>query len=183
MKHTLLLSIAFSGFAVIGPMQSASAQEIPQIPASELVEPGKLIACADAPVPPYTLVSADGAIVGMDPELLEKIAGVLGLKAETKKTVFNTIIAALTGRKCDVIMGAMNITGERQKVITQIPYAQDGQNFAVKKGNPKNFPNDHGFVRRPCRHPDWNYWNRRHRRWRRSRRQGFQSGLRCCGKA
>lgn len=133
------LLIASIGFTPIFAAAVGSAQDIPKIPDNELVEPGKLVVCADAPVPPYTLVAEDGTIDGMDAELAAKIAGLLGLKAEVRKTVFNTIIAALSSRKCDVIMGAMNITAERQKVITQVPYAQDGQNFAVGKGNPKGF--------------------------------------------
>jgi polar amino acid transport system substrate-binding protein len=52
--------------------------------------------------------------------------------------VFETIIPAITGGKCDVIISAMNITAPRKKQVDMITYFQAGQSFLVAKGNPQN---------------------------------------------
>ncbi|MFT4435970.1 transporter substrate-binding domain-containing protein [Caballeronia sp. 15715] len=108
------------------------------VPANELIVPGKLFVCADVPVPPYILFTDSGDYDGIDVALTSEIARRLGLKSQIVNTVFDTIIASAKGGKCDIIAGAMNITSEREKVITQIPYAQDGLSYAVRKGNPKS---------------------------------------------
>jgi len=52
--------------------------------------------------------------------------------------VFDTIIAAVTSGKCDIIISAQNITTDRQKQVSMIPYFQAGQSMVAAKGNPQN---------------------------------------------
>jgi polar amino acid transport system substrate-binding protein len=56
---------------------------------------------------------------------------------EVQNSVFDTIILALTGGKCDIIISAQNITADRLKQVDMIPYFQAGQSFLVQKGNPE----------------------------------------------
>ena len=53
-------------------------------------------------------------------------------------SVFDTIIPALTGGKCDIILSAQNINPDRLTQVDMIPYFQAGQAFLVQKGNPAN---------------------------------------------
>jgi polar amino acid transport system substrate-binding protein len=60
----------------------------------------------------------------------------LGLIPHIENTVFLTIIPALTGGKCDIIVSAQNINADRLAAVDMIPYFQAGQAFLVQKGNP-----------------------------------------------
>ena len=42
----------------------------------------------------------------------------------------------MSSGKCDIIISAQNITADRQKQVSMIPYFQAGQSFVVAKGNP-----------------------------------------------
>jgi len=65
-----------------------------------------------------------------------EISARLGLKPQFVNSVFDTIIAAVTSGKCDIIISAQNITADRQKQVSMIPYFKAGQSFVVAKGNP-----------------------------------------------
>ena len=62
----------------------------------------------------------------------------MGLKVQYVNSVFDTIIAAVTSGKCDIIISAQNITTDRSKQISQIPYFEAGQSMVAAKGNPQN---------------------------------------------
>ena len=115
-----------------------SATPVAQVPAAQLVFAGKLVICSDIPYPPQEFFDADGKPVGSDIELGEAIAGKLGLTPQIENSVFDTIIAAVTTGKCDIIISAQNITADRVKQVDMIPYFKAGQSFVVAKGNPKN---------------------------------------------
>ena len=116
----------------------ASAAPIAAVPSGQLIFAGKLVVCSDIPYPPQEFFDANGNPVGSDIEIGAEIAKRLGLTMEVQNSVFDTIIAALTGGKCDIIISAQNITSDRVKQVDMIPYFQAGQSFVVAKGNPKN---------------------------------------------
>jgi polar amino acid transport system substrate-binding protein len=105
------------------------------IPDAELIFPGKLIICSDLPYPPQEFFDDQGNPIGSDVEIGQEIATRLGLTPEIQNSVFDTIIAALTGGKCDIIISAQNITSDRTKQVNMIPFFQAGQSFVVAKGN------------------------------------------------
>jgi polar amino acid transport system substrate-binding protein len=115
---------------------SPPAKRIATIPASTLVQKGKLTICTDVPVPPFEQFDENGTLEGFDVDLGNQIAAGFDLEPVWVNSVFDTIIAALTTGKCDVIINDMFITPEREKEIRQIPYLTSGQSFMVKKGNP-----------------------------------------------
>ncbi len=105
---------------------------------SVLAQKGKLLICSDLPYPPQEFCDDNGNPTGSDIEIGLEIANRLGLKGEVVNSVFDTIIAAVTSGKCDIIISAQNITTDRQKQVSMIPYFQAGQSMVVAKGNPKN---------------------------------------------
>jgi polar amino acid transport system substrate-binding protein len=107
------------------------------IPQDKLLFAGKLVICSDIPYPPQEFFDAQGNATGSDIDLGFEIGRRLGLIAEIENSVFDTIIAAVTGGKCDIIISAQNITPERAKQVDMIPYFMAGQAFLVAKGNPK----------------------------------------------
>jgi polar amino acid transport system substrate-binding protein len=108
------------------------------IPAASLAQANHLLICTDFPYPPQESFDANGDPQGLDVEIGNEIANRLGLKVQYVNSVFDTIIAAVTSGKCDIIISAMNITADRSKQISQIPYFEAGQSMVAAKGNPQN---------------------------------------------
>ena len=120
------------------PTATVAPTAVAQAPADKLAQKGRLLICSDIPYPPQEFYDEQGNPQGVDMDLGTEIAGRLGLKVQFVNSVFESIIAAVNGGKCDIIMSAMNITATRQKQVSMIPYFQAGQALVVLKGNPKN---------------------------------------------
>ena len=125
-----------SGEASASPSPAASATPVAQVPADQLLFPGKLVVCSDIPYPPQEFFDANGNPTGSDIEIAQGIAQRLGLQLQVENAVFDTIIAAVNGGKCDIIISAQNITPARTQQVDMIPYFKAGQSFVVAKGNP-----------------------------------------------
>ena len=115
---------------------AAGASPVANVPADQLLFPDKLVICSDLPYPPQEFFDDNANPIGSDIEIGQEIAKRLGLTAQIENSVFDTIIAAVTGGKCDIIISAQNITAERVKQVDMIPFFQAGQSFVVAKGNP-----------------------------------------------
>jgi polar amino acid transport system substrate-binding protein len=114
---------------------STAASPVATVPAAQLVLAGKLVICIDIPYPPQEFFDAQGNPAGSDVDVGGEIAKRLGLTMIVENSVFDTIIAAVTGGKCDIIISAQNITADRVKSVDMIPYFEAGQSFMVQKGN------------------------------------------------
>jgi len=110
---------------------------VAQIPSENLVRSGYLTVCSDIPYPPQEFYDENGEPKGVDIDIANELGTRLNLKVQYVNTVFDTIIAAVTSGKCDIIVSAMNITGDRNKQISMIPYFKAGQSLVAVKGNPE----------------------------------------------
>ncbi|WP_414720951.1 ABC transporter substrate-binding protein [Streptomyces sp.] len=72
---------------------------------------------------------------GQDIDIADAVAKVLGVKLERQDASFETILPALGSGKYDVGTGNFGVTAERLKTVDFVTYINDGQGFAVKKGN------------------------------------------------
>jgi polar amino acid transport system substrate-binding protein len=116
-----------------------SAKIVATAPANQLITAGTLTICSDLPYPPQEYYDADGTTpIGSDIDIAREIAARMGLTLTVKPTVFDTIIPALTGGSCDIIVSAQTITATREEQVDMIPYFEAGQSFVVLKGNPSN---------------------------------------------
>jgi polar amino acid transport system substrate-binding protein len=118
------------------PTPTAAPTPAVSVPADALAQKGHLLICSDIPYPPQEFFDDSGNPTGLDIEIGAEIANRLGLKVQVVNSVFDTIIAAASSGKCDIIISAQNITADRQKQVSMIPYFQAGQSFVVAKGNP-----------------------------------------------
>jgi polar amino acid transport system substrate-binding protein len=118
---------------------SAAAMPTPvaQVAAENLVRANYLTVCSDIPYPPQEYYDENGEPKGVDIDISNELGNRLGLKVQYVNTVFDTIIAAVTSGKCDIIVSAMNITPDRNKQVSMIPYFEAGQSLVVVKGNPE----------------------------------------------
>ncbi|HEY7935508.1 MAG TPA: ABC transporter substrate-binding protein [Candidatus Limnocylindrales bacterium] len=129
-------SVAPGSAASAAPTPAASSAVIPLPSNATLAFAGKLVICSDIPYPPQEFFDASGNPTGSDIDVGTEIAKRLGLTADIQNSVFDTIIAAVTSGKCDIIISAQNITADRIKQVDMIPYFQAGQSFVVATGNP-----------------------------------------------
>jgi len=126
-----------AGEAVPASSEAVMPTAIAQIPSEDLVRSGYLTVCSDIPYPPQEFYDENGEPKGVDIDIANELGNRLGLKVQYVNTVFDTIIAAVTSGKCDVIVSAMNITKDRNKQISMIPYFKAGQSLVALKGNPE----------------------------------------------
>jgi polar amino acid transport system substrate-binding protein len=115
-----------------------SSAPVATIPPDKLGQKEHLLICTDFPYPPQEFFDEKGEPQGLDVEIGTEIANRLGLKVQFVNSVFDTIIAAVKSGKCDIVISAQNITSDRQKEVSMIPYFQAGQSFVAVKGNPDN---------------------------------------------
>lgn len=120
--------------AAVTPAPSVAI--VATVPPEQLLFADRLVICSDLPYPPQEYFDENGNPIGSDIEMGQEIARRLGLTAEIVNSFFDTIIPALTGGKCDIIISAQNITPERVEQVDMIPYFQAGQAFLVQAGNP-----------------------------------------------
>jgi len=117
---------------------SAAASIVATVPSDQLIKAGTLTVCSDTSYPPQESLDSSNKAVGSDIDLATELAARLGLTLSVKSTTFDSIIPALQGGSCDIIISAQTITAERQAAVDMIPYFAAGQSFVVLKGNPEN---------------------------------------------
>ena len=133
----LLASMILAACAPKATSAGPVGTPVASIPAASLAQANHLLICTDFPYPPQEYFDANGDPQGLDIEIGNQIASRLSLKVQYVNSVFDTIIAAVTSGKCDIIISAQNITADRSKQISQIPYFEAGQSMVAAKGNPQ----------------------------------------------
>jgi polar amino acid transport system substrate-binding protein len=106
-------------------------------PPANIAKAGKIVYCVDVTYPPEEFFQGTKA-VGSDIDFANGVAKLMGVRAEIKNTTFDSIIAALTAKKCDAIISGMNDTPQRRKAVDFVDYLKVGQSLMVKKGNPEH---------------------------------------------
>jgi polar amino acid transport system substrate-binding protein len=128
-RRTLLAgagSAALLGLATTRPAYADTLEEVKKR--------GVLVVGTEAAYVPYEFFK-DGKIIGYDPDIIDRLVGKLGVKAQLVDTAWNGIIPALYAKKFDVIVSAMTITKERaEKVLFSMPYA-DASNVIFLRAN------------------------------------------------
>lgn len=101
-----------------------------------LIKSGQLTSCTHLSYKPFEFKEGT-KVVGFDVDLIDLLAKDLGVKQEVVSIEWAQITsgAAFKAKKCDVGMGAMTITPERQAAIgISDPYMDASQVLLVKKG-------------------------------------------------
>ncbi|SEF74230.1 amino acid ABC transporter substrate-binding protein, PAAT family (TC 3.A.1.3.-) [Saccharopolyspora kobensis] len=71
--------------------------------------------------------------VGLDIDITDAVARVLGVRVERQEAAFEAILPALGSGKFQVGTGNFGVTEERRKTIDFVTYIDDGQGFAVRQ--------------------------------------------------
>lgn len=79
---------------------------------------------------PYA-TTVNGQPSGLQPQLYEAVAKILGVKAEATNATFEEIIPGVQDGKFDVGIDNFGVTAEREKIVDFVTYFNDGQSFIV----------------------------------------------------
>lgn len=126
----LLAALALVGVAGCG-------NEGGEVDGISLVQADKLTVCTHLPYKPFQF-ERDGEVVGFEKDILDLLANDLGVEQEVVNLgAWEQVTSgkAFDNEACDIGMGAMTITPERDKVleITE-PYFEADQVLVAKKG-------------------------------------------------
>lgn len=98
---------------------------------------GEIKVATGSGYPPFEFYGPDNkTLIGVDPEIMQALGGVLGLKVSLTDLKFDSIIPGLAAQRYDVGDAAMSITPVRNKTVDFVSYFKGGTSLIVKSGNP-----------------------------------------------
>jgi polar amino acid transport system substrate-binding protein len=105
---------------------------------SAIKSKGTLSVAADATYPPNEFLNpGQKKVMGMDADLADALATVMGLKANVKNATFDSIIPGLAAGKYDLGMSSFTDTKEREATVDFVTYFNAGTSFFTKaQGGP-----------------------------------------------
>ena len=123
-----------SSGATTASKDSAIAAQVP----AAIKDKGTLTVAADATYPPNEFLNpGDKKVLGMDADLADALASVMGLKAQVKNATFDSIIPGLAANKYDLGMSSFTDTKEREQTVDFVTYFNAGTSFYTKaQGGP-----------------------------------------------
>jgi polar amino acid transport system substrate-binding protein len=108
---------------------SKNAKIAAEVPAT-VKKKGTLTVAADASYAPNEFIGPDGhTVVGMDPDLVKALVGVMGLKAKIVNVTFDAIIPGMAAGKYDMGASSFTDTKEREKTVDFVTYLSVGEAF------------------------------------------------------
>ena len=106
-------------------------------PPNDLLTPGTLLVGSDTTYPPQEYIdNTTGQATGFDIDLIKAVAARMGLTAKIQTAQFNSIITSLQAKRFDIVISAVTINSDRQKVVDFVPYFNAGESLLVQNGNP-----------------------------------------------
>ncbi|MDQ0589062.1 transporter substrate-binding domain-containing protein [Variovorax paradoxus] len=84
--------------------------------------------CTPGDYKPFSFQKADGAFEGIDVDLMTGFSASLGAKPEWVKTTWANLLPDLSAGKCDIAVGGVSVTTDRQKrAFFSAPYMVNGK--------------------------------------------------------
>lgn len=106
----VLAAVGMSGALLLGLLgHDAEAAEY------ETIKPGKLVVAFNGDMPGTSW--QNGKLIGLDGEILQRIADELGLKIEPALMEWSAEIASVTSGRADIMLGMMGWTPQRAEVM------------------------------------------------------------------
>ncbi|WP_210638918.1 transporter substrate-binding domain-containing protein [Pseudomonas sp. Tri1] len=81
----------------------------------QVLQRGELKVCTTGDYKPYTYKAETGEYEGIDIDMARSLATSLGVKVQWVQTTWKTLMPDLLAEKCDIAMGGISVTLERQK--------------------------------------------------------------------
>jgi len=106
LRHALTSSL-FAIAIITAPAQAAGIDDV--------MKAGVLRVCSPGDYKPFAFQKPDGTFEGIDVDLMQSLATSLGVKLEWVKTSWANMMGDFTGGKCDIAVGGISVTLDRQK--------------------------------------------------------------------
>lgn len=120
-----LLPLLLLGSLALQPARAAGLDDI--------VKAGVLRVCTPGDYKPFAFQKPDGTFEGIDVDLMQSLAASLSVKVEWVKTSWSNLMADFTGGKCEVAVGGISVTLDRQKrVAFSTAYMVNGKTPLVR---------------------------------------------------
>ncbi len=111
-----------------------AVEEIANTVPEEIKESGTLIVGVNVPYAPNEFKDESGKLVGFDVDLMNAIAGTLGLKTDYREADFAKIIPSVQGGTFNVGMSSFTDTKDREQTVDFVTYFSAGTQWAQKVG-------------------------------------------------
>ena len=119
---------------------SAPAQTTPDSTLDTVMKAGVLRACTPGDYKPFSFLKPDGSYEGIDIDLAQSLASAIGAKLELVKTSWANLVPDFAAGKCDIAIGGISVTTERQKrVFFSTAYMVNGKTPIVRCDEVKKF--------------------------------------------
>lgn len=126
---------AVAAAALLGASFSATTASAAESTLDAIQKRGEMQVCFDAGYIPFEMKSKSGGFIGFDIDLAKMMSKAMGVKFAPVNTAWDGIIPALLTKKCDIIMGGMTITAQRNlQVNFADPYVVIGQTILLRPG-------------------------------------------------
>lgn len=93
---------------------------------------GRIVFCSDLSYPPWAFVDPQTTeATGIEIEMSDALAAIMGVKAEHKNIQFDGLIPAIQAGQCDAIISTLINKPERREVLDFVDYANQGNAVIV----------------------------------------------------
>jgi cyclohexadienyl dehydratase len=113
MNRILSRGVLFVALAACGA--AAQAQASAESSLDAVMKGGVLRACTPGDYKPFSFLKPDNAYEGIDVDLAQSLATAMGAKLEIVKTSWANLMPDFTAGKCEIAIGGISVTTERQK--------------------------------------------------------------------
>ncbi|RDL43554.1 amino acid ABC transporter substrate-binding protein [Marinomonas piezotolerans] len=128
----LALKKALTSAVAAGGIFIASFANAAESAIDNILSQGELKVCFEAGYIPFEMKTKDGRFIGFDIDIAKHMARSMDVKFTPVNTAWDGIIPALQTGKCDIIIGGMAITPQRNlKVMFADTYLEIGQTVLV----------------------------------------------------
>ncbi|WNW13642.1 transporter substrate-binding domain-containing protein [Pseudomonas sp. DTU_2021_1001937_2_SI_NGA_ILE_001] len=101
--------------ALLLGLSGLAQAEQPSSHLDKVQQSGELTVCTTGDYKPYTFLRTDGDYEGIDISMARSLAQSLGAKVTWVPTTWKTLMPDFQAGKCDIAMGGISVTLERQK--------------------------------------------------------------------
>ena len=94
---------------------------------------GQLVVGTTGDMPPMNMTTKKGGLIGIEPELANRMASAMGVKLTFRIMPFHELLPALKSGKVDMLLSNMSMTGKRNlEVVFVGPYFISGKSVLTK---------------------------------------------------